>query len=329
VSFFSKALAFPYRRHLQPRTVTVPETVILWWGTYGFRGQPTLGDVQSVDNLSAELRRRGLEHAVLSHPELAIPGHLPIPDIFSLIPSIRQLAFVCGPLLDRSQLRDFLYIHRRARKLALGVSIMPNNPAMTSRFDVIVARDGTADSTFDFAASEILPPDPARFAAGFRSAGLSLRGMQKEYGPARLGHWERSESLLRGLAARAGLAIAPIDTRLLPNHDVATIREEFLRADIVLTTRMHGALLGLALGKPVIALDQIPGTAKVTDVLRKIGWRHVYEAESVTAEMLDAAYSDLAGTAGVAAVHAAQQRIGELTTAAVQRAADAFLHRQA
>lgn len=324
MSFLPKALVSPYRRHVQPRTMAAPETVILWWGTHGFRGQPTLGDVQSVDSLSRALRLRGLDHAVLSHPELALPGHLPVADIFELTPAIRQLAFVCGPLLDRSPLRDFLYIHRRARKLALGVSILPNNAAMTSRFDVVVARDGVADSTFDFAASEIVPPAPQP-AAGFRSAGLSLRGLQKEYGPDRVGNWEKSELLLRGLAARKGLTIVPIETRLLPDNDVATIRADFLRSDIVLTTRMHGALLALALGKPVIALDQIPGTAKVTAVLRKVGWQYVYPAESVTADMLDAAYSDLAGTAGVSAVRAAQERIGALTETAVQRAADAFL----
>ncbi len=324
MSFLRKALGSPYRRHLQPRTMAAPTTVILWWGTYGFAGRPTLGDVQSVENLSRELRRRGHEHAIVSHPELALPGHLPVADIFSLTQSIRQLAFVCGPLLDRSPLRDFLYVHRRARKLALGVSILPNNEPMTARFDVIVARDGISDSTFDFAASEIIPPEPWR-ASGFRSVGLCLRGPQKEYGPDRVGQSEKSEALLRGLAARMSIPIVPIDTRILPENDTATIRADFLRSDIVFTTRMHGALLALALGKPVIAIDQIPGTAKVTAVLGKIGWPHVYPAESVTADILEAACSDLAGPAGVVAVSAAQHRIGEYTAAAVKRAADAFL----
>jgi hypothetical protein len=324
VSFLRKALASPYRRHLQPRTMTAPETAILWWGTYGFSGRPTLGDVQSVENLSRELRRRGHKPAILSHPELALGGHWPVADIFSLTPSIRQLAFVCGPLLDRSPLRDFLYVHRRARKLALGVSILPNNEAITSRFDAIVARDGISDSTFDFAAAEIVPPAPWQ-ANAIRSAGLSLRGPQKEYGPNRVGQSEKSEALLRGLAARLSLQVVEIDTRILPENDTATIAADFMRSDIVLTTRMHGALLALALGKPVIAIDQIPGTAKVTAVLRKIGWPHVYSAESVTADMLDAAFVDLAGPAGVAAVSSAQARIGEYTEAAVKRAADAFL----
>ncbi|WP_421760756.1 polysaccharide pyruvyl transferase family protein [Devosia sp.] len=324
MSFLRKALASPYRRHLQPRTMAAPGTVILWWGTYGFAGRPTLGDVQSVENLSRELGRRGHEHAILSHPELALPGHWPVADIFSLTQSIRQLAFVCGPLLDRSPLRDFLYVHRRARKLALGVSILPNNESITSRFDVIVARDGISDSTFDFAASEIVPPDPWR-ANAIRSVGLSLRGPQKEYGPNRVGQSKKCEALLRDLAARMSIPIVQIDTRILPANDTAKIKADFVRSDIIFTTRMHGALLALALGKPVIALDQIPGTAKVTAVLRKIGWPHVYSAEFVTADMLDAACSDLAGPAGVAAVIAAQVRIAEYTEAAVKRAADAFL----
>jgi len=56
-------------------------------------------------------------------------------------------------------------------------------------------------STFDFAASEIIPPEPWR-AGDFRSVGLCLRGPQKEYGPDRVGQSEKTEALLRGLAAR-------------------------------------------------------------------------------------------------------------------------------
>ena len=71
-----KPLVTPYRRFLQPRTLDAPPTVILWWGTLGYAGKVTLGDLHAVENLSRALTERGHRHAILSHPAFILTPHV-------------------------------------------------------------------------------------------------------------------------------------------------------------------------------------------------------------------------------------------------------------
>jgi hypothetical protein len=60
----------------------------------------------------------------------------------------------------------------------------------------------------------------------------------------------------------------------------------------VATTRLHGALFALALGKPVLALDQVGGGgAKVRSVLTRIGWPLIFDAENASQTEIDRALS--------------------------------------
>ena len=59
------------------------------------------------------------------------------------------------------------------------------------------------------------------------------------------------------------------------------------RFDVVVTTRMHGLVLALRSGVPVLAVDPVAGGGKVTAQANALGWPAVIPAEEVCPEMLD------------------------------------------
>ena len=103
-----------------------------------------------------------------------------------------------------------------------------------------------------------------------------------------------------GLHGAAGAAIARLpdlrrvalfhtDTDLLDGDRVRTAAEVvslIARADVVVTTRMHGLVLALREGVPAIAVDPIAGGAKVSRQAAAIGWPACLLAEELTDEAL-------------------------------------------
>ena len=276
------------RRYLTARRLDTPPVLLVWWGSYGFRGGATLGDLMAVENLSALLEQRGVAHAVASHPELGLDRHFHAENLYRIRPA-GKLVFVCGPLTDDPDLGDLLHVHRRSRTLAVGVSVLANQQRLARKFDRIVARDGVPGSLFDLAVSRCLPPRPA--GTIFETVGLCLRGKQGEYGRARGDLSAFASDVFLRIVERTGLKPVVIDTVLSEANTPDRVERDIARSDVVLTTRMHGALLSLAAGKPVVALDQIPGGAKVASVVGKTGWPLLFRADETDAETLEAAFS--------------------------------------
>ncbi len=79
--------------------------------------------------------------------------------------------------------------------------------------------------------------------------------------------------------------LRPIDTRVDPRivgqRSAAEVESQFAGLDAVVTTRLHGLVLGLRCGVPVVAVDPIPGGAKVAAQARAVGWPAVMDAESL------------------------------------------------
>ncbi|GLS35331.1 polysaccharide pyruvyl transferase [Mesorhizobium tianshanense] len=272
------------RRHRLLRRTTVSPTTLVWWGSFENGGGATIGDLHAVENLSAELFRAGHDHDVLSHPTLGIAGHRQISDLFDMRREIETLAFVCGPIVQADQLADLLDVHRNARKIAVGVSVISRHQDMAARFDAVLARDGLPRQSFDLAISRSRPcavPPPGKRL----KAGLCFRGEQRDYGKG-MTEWVRAEGLLSQLAEAFGLETEPIDTVLRSGNEAAKIERQFETVDLILTTRLHGSLYGLSKGKPVIAIDQIRGTGKVKPILDRVGWPLAYSIEEANESSL-------------------------------------------
>jgi hypothetical protein len=307
-------------RYLTKRTIDTPATILLWWGSHGYTGGPTVGDLMAVENLSQRLHAVGHEHGIISHPELGLPGHFPADDICA-IKSVERLVFVCGPLTDSSVLRDVLAIQVGARKIAAGVSVLANHEAMTRRFDCIIARDGTAHSYFDLAVDKVELPQGKKSG----KIAICLRGRQSEYGKSRYGMADKAARLINELIATTDLKPVVIDTVMSRQNRAEDILSKFSSVDAVLTTRMHGALLGLAAGKPVLALDQIPGGAKVKNVVARTGWPLVGNVANMDKVAIHKAFERLIAPGIEDTITAAQAQILALTGEALAAASEAVI----
>lgn len=300
------------------RTVATQPTAIFWWGSSP-RGA-TVGDLLAVWNLSAALTARAHPHSVVSHPRFAEIGHVVSPEPACLRPGIETIVFACGPLVNTGRLAFLLDRYPKARKLAVGVSVLPHESSLNRRFDRFVARDGMTPSHFDLSIDAVtrpLPPPPGRPIR----AGLCFRGPQKEY-RGRTCLAERAEHLLTGAAGRFAFETVPFTTVLGGRRTAEDVLAAIRSVDVVLTTRLHGSLLALAEGKPVVAIDQIAGSAKLMPVIGRIGWRHAMPVDAASEERVDAMLRSFLDSWPLEEVAESQQLALERSREAVRSAAD-------
>jgi hypothetical protein len=262
------------------RTLGAPARVLLT-GWFSFRdGEATAGDVLAERQVSSALTRAGIVHDTAWSPGFR-PGALSLeaarPEAYD------TLLFVCGPV-HGPQVAALHVRFRACRRLAAGVTVVdPADPAATG-FDEIVARDGTAaPARRDLAAGAPAGPLPP-------VAGVVLSHGQGEYGERRR-HEEVNDRITSWLAGK-DCARLPAETRLATDDwRLCATGEQFLalvsRLDLVVTTRLHGLVLALRTGTPVIAVDPVAGGAKVTAQATALRWPALIDAGALTPDILD------------------------------------------
>ncbi|MEU2715524.1 polysaccharide pyruvyl transferase family protein [Streptomyces sp. NPDC007205] len=258
-----------------------PPGRVLLTGWFSFRdGEATAGDTLAQRHASAALTRAGIPHDTAWSPGFR-PGALSLeaarPEAYDTV------LFVCGPV-HGPQVAGLHARFGTCRRLAAGVSVVdPADPAATG-FHEIIARDGTAaPARHDLAAAAPAGPLPP-------VAGVLLSQGQGEYG-ARRRHEEVNTRLTRWLSGK-DCARVPADTRLATDDwRLCATAEQFLalvsRFDVVVTTRLHGLVLALRTGTPVIAVDPVAGGAKVTAQARAVGWPALVDSGALDKELLD------------------------------------------
>jgi polysaccharide pyruvyl transferase WcaK-like protein len=60
--------------------------------------------------------------------------------------------------------------------------------------------------------------------------------------------------------------------------------------DVVISTRLHGMVLALKNGVPVVAIDSVAGGAKLTRQAQALGWPVVFHVEHATDAALEKAF---------------------------------------
>ena len=248
--------------------------VVAGWPSF-VDGEATAGDLLAMARVAEALRGPGRRVEQLFSPVLDAAAE----SATSVDPhGCALLVFACGPVRGR----QVAALHERfaaARRIAVGVSVPdPADPAATG-FDRILARDtgGSPAATADLCRHA---PDPLPVPV----VGVVLAPGQPEYGDRRRHDAVHTalEDWLTGLDA----ARLPLDTRVDPRdwRHAATadqFRAVLERLDVVVTTRLHGLVLGLRAGVPVLAVDPVAGGAKVAAQGRVLGWP-VLDADDVT-----------------------------------------------
>jgi Polysaccharide pyruvyl transferase len=265
--------------------------LVAWWGALN-RGGPTIGDYLSLRSVVAHLAAND-HNVVVAAPTIPLAMPCAAVDWESVDPAaVTYLVFVCGPVIAGSQaLRDLFSRFGGCAKVGVGVSILPpSSPDHWMPFDICLARDGLPRRHFDvaLAASLAAPSVPCQRADGLR-VGVARRGAQREYGLGACRH-EMADATIERLVARLGIEAVLLETRLdIQSESPEALEAAFDSVDLVITTRLHGALLALRHGIPTVVLDQIAGGGKVTAAMRHLGWPYVYPVEAGREEELERA----------------------------------------
>lgn len=189
------------------------------------------------------------------------------------------VVFVCGPLTERHIL-PFIQPFSGIKRIALNVSIVETSD-LSNEFDVIIPRDTNTETNPDISLATSSVPVPV--------IGLIYVGKQREYPTQK---HEEVEELVSKAVNRLGAATVMIDTRLPHNQyglsSIDQIESTIRHMDIVITTRLHGAVLSLRNGTPPVVIDSVPEGAKVTRQMEALDWplRHTIadlsEAQLIT-----------------------------------------------
>ena len=194
-----------------------------------------------------------------------------------------HLLVVCGPFSQKMYEGMADIFAAFAHCTWIGVNLTMVAPLSTFQpFDVLLERDSDRLVRTDLSFTTPVTQEPV--------VGLCLATRQSEYG-ARRRH-DEAGTLLRDLIRARGLSAVEMDTLWPPetNRTLTETADQFTslagRLDMLLTTRLHGLVLGLKAGTPVLALDAIAGGDKVTKQAGVIGWSEVVGIDDATPEGL-------------------------------------------
>lgn len=236
----------------------------------------TVGDELGAHSVTGWLTEQGVAHDVAWAPFLGRGVHWRDVDPADYT----HLLFVTGPIRRSALLSELTAAFPDARRLAVNVSVIED--AGRELFDEVWERD----------APGVARPDLALVGAAHEApvVAVALAPVQAEYGERSSAERVREE-IGEWLADRAlPWFELSMDSYEKPHaRRPAQVEALIRRADVVVSMRLHGLVLGLKHGRPVIACDPISGGAKVTAQARAVGWPLVLRAEEVHAGALDAA----------------------------------------
>jgi hypothetical protein len=236
----------------------------------------TVGDALGAEVVAGWLAELGIDHDVAWAPYLERGVHWRDVDPAGYT----HLLFVTGPVRERPLLRELTTTFGHARRLAVNVSVVEE--AGRELFDAVWERD----------APGVRRPDLALEGPGHDApvVAVAFTPPQDEYGERSQAHRVREE--IEEWLADRGLPWFELSMDLFEKpHPRRAEQVEALvrRADVVVSMRLHGLVLGLKHDRPVIACDPIAGGAKVSGQAEALGWPLVLGAEELTAAALDQA----------------------------------------
>lgn len=249
-------------------------------GWFSFRdGEATAGDLGAAKAISGWLEAAGIAHDVAYSPALAAAtGTLCLDDADPA--GYTDLVFACGPL-EGPPVEALARRFDRCRRLAVGVSVVGEAAHL---FDAVLARDGEG----------LVVPDLAFLDASRRQwplVALVAAHDPPDHG-ARSRHRVVNEALrhfLEGVPAAVVEADTRIDPRSPSRRATGQLDALLRAADVVVTTQLHGLVLALRNGTPVVAVDPIDGGAEVRDQATVLGWQPVLLPDEITDEVLSEA----------------------------------------
>jgi hypothetical protein len=256
------------------------KTLVAGWFSFEQMGA-TAGDLLSRDLVCEWLERAGRPYDV-AH---AVPFAGGV-DWCAVDPAdYSHVVFVCGPFGNGPPVTEFL--ERFAGRQMIGVNLsMLQSLDEWNPFDLLLERDSSVRAHPDLTFLSRRTQVPV--------VGVILIHPQPEYRERDI--CRVANDAIGRLVARHEVAAVPIDTRLDTNstglRTSAEIESLIARMDVVLTTRLHGTVLALKNGVPVLAIDPVAGGgAKIRRQAETIGWPVIFEGDAVTDDDLERAFN--------------------------------------
>jgi len=250
-------------------------------------GEITAGDLLARDAAVAHLRTLGVAHDVAMTRTFA-PDDAESVDLTAVDPQRYDVVlWVCGPARGR-QLQRVADRFAHARFVGVDVSLVGG----LAPLHAALARDGGDGPPRPD--TSLLVPVPA-----VPVVGLCTANRQDEYAD-RQRHDLVHDVVRPALASAPGPAGPPavvaFDTRLATGEPhvpstAAQVESLLRRLDAVVSSRLHGMVLALKNGVPVVALDPVEGGAKVAAQAEALGWPVLLPHE-VTTERVHAALAE-------------------------------------
>ncbi len=301
--------------------VSQKRVLLAWWGAMDGDGE-TIGDLFAVWRVAVIAQSVGYAIDFASRYRCGAMDRIGAstvkwaevnPDDYDL------LCFVCGPIVYQAgPFQDLIERFHEVKKLAIGVSILPANvPGHGNPFDFVLARDGlpkpVGDIAFDPRELRDLP------AARGNRVGLCFRGAQSEYGDDACRD-VRAEAIANRIARTIGGEIVLLDTRLFghPDQDKLIV-DTFATCRFVVSTRLHGSLLSLALGRPAVAIDQTCNGAKVYQALNRIEWPYLLRADTASDADIEFVERNIVTEVDATQVRMAQKKLSDQIDSATNR----------
>ncbi len=245
-------------------------------GCFSFEnGHATAGDLLACELVCDWLREAGMDFDVARVPGLGDGGL----DWATADPAAySHVVYVCGPF-ERGEL-EMGFLLRFAGSRLVGVDLSMLAPlADWNPFDLLIERDSDRTANPDITFASTRPRAPV--------VGVCL---VEDYPGAAVS--EANAAIERLLAASA-VARIDIDTRLDENRTglrtAAEVESVLAHMDAVVTTRLHGMVLSLKNGVPVVAIDPQPGGAKVQRQAQVLDWPAALPVDAATDPALRAA----------------------------------------
>lgn len=247
----------------------------------------TVGDVEVLHQIEHRLDDMGIAYDVSPYMDARLSVDRSWLDKHTLDPQrYTHLIVICGPFTPAMAVQHDAIFGRFQHCLHIGVNLtMVESTATFNPFEVLLERDSDRTVRADLSFREQTAPIPV--------VGLCLASAQREYGDRRRG--DLGAEKLRRLIRNSGAAFieldtsVPVETNRFGLSSGAEFEAICRRLDVMLTTRLHGMVLALKNGVPVIAIDPVAGGDKVTKQAQKLGWPEVFDADLADDETLAAA----------------------------------------
>jgi Polysaccharide pyruvyl transferase len=195
-----------------------------------------------------------------------------------------KVLFVCGPFRQYHNETEFLKHFEGCQMIGLNLT-MPTPLHEWNPFDLLFERDSSVTAHPDLSFLARQPKVPV--------VGICLVEPYFVWPPAPALTAIANEAIQRLVASRE-IAAVLIDTRLDSNstglRTPTEVESLIARMDVMITTRLHGMVLALKNGVPVIAIDPEPGGAKICRQAETIDWPIVFAADALTEEGLQKAF---------------------------------------